>query len=149
MKSRCFSEWITTIILLWLKKVIYKRIIFLGQNAGKEGNVILVPGLRSVSVLPSKQYWIKRTSKLRIMDWNLCLYYCSLCIHLIKSMGSESEPPQGQTFHSLSNIYTCEKINIRGSHSFCWSQHCQSGLDVLGEHHLNQTTQEHLNYELF
>lgn len=75
MKGRYFSEWIITITLLLLEKVIYKRILFLGQNAGKEGSVVLVPALRSVSVLPFQQYWIKCTSKLRIMDWNLCLFY--------------------------------------------------------------------------
>lgn len=117
----------------------------------KRGSVVLVPALRSVPVLPFKQYWIKRTSKLRIIGWNLCLFYWNLCVHLI-STGSEFEGPQGQTIHSLSKIYTCWNIKIRCSHIFCCvlcrRQNCQSGLDVLREHQLNQTAQEHLNLRI-
>lgn len=119
MKGGYFSEWVITITLLLLEKVIYKRKIFLGQNTRKGGSVVLFPTVNSVSVLPFKQYWTKCTSKLRTMDWNLCLFYWDLCVHLIKSKGSEFEPPQAQIFHSLSNIYTCWNIKIRDNHIFC------------------------------
>lgn len=77
-----------------------------------------------------------------MMDYSMFLFWISVVSH--KSMGNELELPQGQTFQSLSKVYSCWNINMRGNHIFfcrvvCWSRYCHLGLDVIKGHELNHT----------